>query len=122
TNVDSGVFQAVQAAAIAALTGDLGVVDRLRGMYRERRDVLIEGLRAIGLACEPPGGTFYVWAPVPKGTTSTDLAMRCLQEAGVVVTPGIGFGEAGEGYIRLTSCSPVERLREAVERLRALKL
>jgi len=122
TNVDSGVFQAVQEAAIAALTGDVAVVDRLRAMYRERRDVLVAGLRDIGLAAEPPAGTFYVWVPVPRGVTAAALATRCLTEAGVVVTPGNGFGESGEGYIRLTLCSPVERLREAVERLRRLEL
>ncbi|HJQ84822.1 MAG TPA: LL-diaminopimelate aminotransferase [Candidatus Binatia bacterium] len=122
TNVDSGVFQAVQEAAIAALTGDVAVVDRLRAMYRERRDVLVAGLRDIGLPCDPPAGTFYVWVPVPRGTSAAALATRCLTEAGVVVTPGNGFGEAGEGYIRLTLCSPVDRLREAVERLGRLGL
>jgi LL-diaminopimelate aminotransferase len=122
TNVDSGVFQAVQEAAIAALTGDAGVVDELRAMYRERRDILVEGLGRVGLPCEPPAGTFYVWVPVPRGLTAAGLATRCLTEAGVVVTPGNGFGDAGEGYIRLTLCSPVERLREAVERLRGLAL
>ena len=122
TNVDSGVFQAVQEAAIAALTGDAGVVDELRAMYRERRDVLVDGLGRIGLPCEPPAGTFYVWVPVPRGLTAAGLATRCLTEAGVVVTPGNGFGDAGEGYIRFTLCSPVERLREAVDRLRGLAL
>ena len=122
TNVDSGVFQAVQEAAIAALTGDPAVVDRLRALYRERRDVLVGGLRSIGLACDPPGGTFYVWVPVPRGLTAAGLATRCLTEAHVVVTPGNGFGDAGEGYIRLTLCSSSERLREAVERLKGLRL
>jgi LL-diaminopimelate aminotransferase len=122
TNVDSGVFQAIQEAAIAALTGDPAIVDRLRAMYRERRDGLVAGLGAAGLPCEPPPGTFYVWVPVPAGTTSAALATRCLTEAGVVVTPGNGFGEAGEGYIRLTLCSSIERLREAVERLKSLRL
>jgi LL-diaminopimelate aminotransferase len=122
TNVDSGIFQAVQEAGIAALTGDPGVVDRLRAMYRERRDVLVGGLERIGLPCDRPSGTFYVWVPVPRGLTAAGLATRCLTEAGVVVTPGNGFGEAGEGYIRLTLCSPSERLREAVERLRGLDL
>ena len=122
TNVDSGVFQAVQEAGIAALTGDPAVVDGLRAMYRERRDVLVGGLGEIGLPCDPPQGTFYVWVPVPRGTTAAALATRCLKEVGVVVTPGNGFGEAGEGYIRLTLCSPVARLREAVERLRGLRL
>jgi len=122
TNVDSGVFQAVQEAAIVALGSDSAVVERLRATYRERRDVLVSGLRDVGLPCDPPAGTFYVWVPVPRGLTAAGLATRCLTEAGVVVTPGNGFGEAGEGYIRLTLCSPVERLREAVERLRRLRL
>ena len=122
TNVDSGVFQAVQEAAIAALGSEPAVVERLRAMYRERRDVLVGGLREIGLPCDPPAGTFYVWCPVPRGQTASALAMRCLTEAGVVVTPGNGFGESGEGYIRLTLCSPSERLREAVDRLRGLRL
>jgi LL-diaminopimelate aminotransferase len=122
TNVDSGVFQAVQEAAIAALGGDPAFVEGLRAMYRERRDVLVAGLAGVGLPCDPPAGTFYVWVPVPRGLTSKGLAMRCLTEAGVVVTPGNGFGDAGEGYIRLTLCSPVDGLREAVERLRGLEL
>ncbi len=122
TNIDSGVFQAVQEAAIAALGGDYAVVERLRGTYRERRDVLVAGLRDLGLPCDAPSGTFYVWVPVPRGTTAAALATRCLTEAGVVVTPGNGFGDAGEGYVRLTLCSPVDRLREAVDRLRRLGL
>jgi LL-diaminopimelate aminotransferase len=122
TNVDSGVFQAVQEAGIAALTGDYAIVERLRAMYAERRDVLVRGLADLGLVCDPPAGTFYVWVPMPRGQTAAGFAMRCLTEAGVVVTPGNGFGEAGEGYIRLTLCSPTERLREAVERLRGLGL
>jgi LL-diaminopimelate aminotransferase len=122
TNVDSGVFQAIQEAGIAALRGDPAVVDRLRAVYRERRDVLVGGLGSVGLPCDPPAGTFYVWVPVPRGQTAAGLATRCLTEAGVVVTPGNGFGEAGEGYIRLTLCSPAERLSEAVERLRGLRL
>ncbi|HZP42944.1 MAG TPA: LL-diaminopimelate aminotransferase [Candidatus Binatia bacterium] len=122
TNVDSGVFQAVQEAAIAALESEPSVVANLRATYRERRDVLVAGLATAGLPCEPPAGTFYVWVPVPRGQSSAALAKRCLTEAGVVVTPGNGFGDAGEGYVRLTLCSPVARLREAVERLRALRL
>jgi LL-diaminopimelate aminotransferase len=112
----------VQEAAIAALGSDPAVVEGLRAMYRERREVLVGGLATIGLPCDPPAGTFYVWVPVPRGTTAAALASRILTEAGVVVTPGTGFGAAGEGYIRLTLCSPAERLREAVERLRGLRL
>ena len=122
TNVDSGIFQAVQEAGIAALETDPSWIEGLRATYAERRDVLVSGLRSVGLPCDPPAGTFYVWVPVPRALTSKDLATRCLTEAGVVVTPGNGFGDAGEGYIRLTLCSPLEGLREAVERLRGLTL
>src|SRR5262249_6398151 len=87
TNVDSGGFQAVQEAAIAALTGDPGIVEQLRAMYRERRDILVGGLGRVGLPCDPPAGTFYVWVPVPRGLSAAALATRCLDEAGVVVTP-----------------------------------
>ena len=97
TNVDSGVFQAVQEAAIAALTGDRAVVDRLRAMYRERRDVLVAGIADIGLACDPPRGHLLRLVPVPRGHDGAALAARCLTEAGVVVTPGNGFGSAGRG-------------------------
>src|SRR5437899_6508958 len=81
TNVDSGVFQAVQEAAIAGLTGEAAVVERLRATYRERRDLLVAGLGTVGLACDPPAGTFYVWVPVPRGTTAAAPANRSVTEA-----------------------------------------
>src|SRR5438046_879143 len=87
--------------------------------FAERHDVILchDAAYAALYFGDPPGGTFYVWVPVPRGLTAAGLARRCLEEAHVVVTPGNGFGDAGEGYIRLTLCS--ERLREAVERLGA---
>jgi LL-diaminopimelate aminotransferase len=122
TNVDSGVFQAVQEAGIAALSGDQTPVTAMRALYRERRDLLLGGLAALGLVAQPVRGTFYVWVRVPPGLTSAGLTARLLQEVGVVVTPGSGFGAAGEGYIRFSLTVPTERLREAVERLQTLKL
>ena len=122
TNVDSGVFQAVQEAGIAALTGDQGVVEGMRRICQERRDILVRGLRSIGLACTPPQATFYVWAEVPKGHTSASFTSKILEETGVVVTPGNGFGAAGEGYIRFSLTVDTERLREAVARLQKLHL
>jgi len=122
TNVDSGVFQAVQEAGIAALSGDQTPVAALRALYRERRDLLLGALAALGLEAQPVRGTFYVWVRVPAGLTSAGLTARLLEEIGVVVTPGSGFGAAGEGYIRFSLTVPTERLREAVERLTTLKL
>jgi len=122
TNVDSGVFQAVQEAAIAALTGDQTPVAEMRQVYRARRDLLLGGLARLGLEAQPVRGTFYVWVRVPRGFTSASLTAKLLQEIGVVVTPGSGFGAAGEGYIRFSLTVPEARLREAVARLERLRL
>ena len=122
TNVDSGVFQAVQQAGIAALSGDQTPVADLRALYRERRDLLLGALASLGLEAQPVRGTFYVWVRVPPGFTSAGLTARLLQKIGVVVTPGSGFGAAGEGYVRFSLTVPTERLREAVDRLKTLKL
>jgi LL-diaminopimelate aminotransferase len=121
TNVDSGIFQAVQEAAIAALSGDQSVVESLRNTYAERRAILVNGLREIGFDCTPPAGTFYVWTAVPPGNTAATATAKILEETGIVTTPGTGFGPAGEGYIRLTLTSDATRLAEAVERLRAVR-
>jgi LL-diaminopimelate aminotransferase len=117
TNVDSGVFQAVQEAGIAALTGPQDAVERVRAVYQERRDVVVSGLRRLGLPVTPPKATFFVWAPVPDGSDSRKWASRLLQECGVVVTPGVGFGPSGEGYYRIALTVDKARIAEAVERL-----
>lgn len=120
TNMDSGVFGAVQEAAIAALEGDQGCVDELRAVYRERRDLLVQGLEQLGLAARPQRATFYLFAPVPAGTASMDYAARLLRELGIVVTPGVGFGQRGEGFIRFSLTVDTERIRQAVERMRGM--
>jgi LL-diaminopimelate aminotransferase len=122
TNVDSGVFQAVQEAAITALTGPDDHLREYCAIYQQRRDLMVEALRAIGLACELPRATFYIWAGVPKSYTSASFTERVLKETGVVITPGSGFGKSGEGYVRFSLTVPGERLREAVERIKALRL
>jgi LL-diaminopimelate aminotransferase len=122
TNVDSGIFQAVQEAGIAALSGDQSPVAGMRALYRERRDLLLAALARLGLEAQPVRGTFYVWVRVPKGFTSASLTAKLLQEIGVVVTPGSGFGAAGEGYIRFSLTVATARLQEAVERLGTLRL
>jgi LL-diaminopimelate aminotransferase len=122
TNVDSGVFQAVQEAAIAALTGPQDYVAWARSIYQERRDVVLAGLRKLGLPVMTPRATFFVWAPVPNGGDSRKWASRLLQEAGVVVTPGVGFGPSGEGYYRIALTVDKARIAEAIERLAKLSL
>ena len=122
TNVDSGVFQAVQEAAIAGLTGGEETLHEYCGIYKERRDLMVEALRALGLACDVPRATFYIWAQVPHGHTSVSFTERVLKETGVVITPGSGFGKGGEGYVRFSLTVPSERLKEAVERIKALRL
>ena len=119
TNVDSGIFQAIQMAGIAALNLDEQITQDLRMMYQERRDGFINGLRSIGWKIPSPKATFYIWAKIPKGfQDSMETARIFLEKAEIVATPGVGFGQTGEGYIRMTLTVPKERLNEAVERLR----
>lgn len=122
SNLDSGIFQAVQEAGIEALRLGDQIVEPSRKIYQERRDVLVDGLRAVGLDCEKPRATFYVWVSCPKGLSSAAFTTKLLEEAGVVTTPGNGFGDAGEGYVRFTVCVDKERLREVAERIRRVKL
>ncbi|WP_456434065.1 LL-diaminopimelate aminotransferase [Thermosulfuriphilus sp.] len=120
SNVDSGAFQAIQEAAIEALSSDQSCVARARDIYRQRRDVVVNGLRDLGFSVKAPRATFYVWASVPEGYTSGEFATRVLEEAGIVVTPGAGFGEPGEGYFRIALTVGQERLSEAIERIRRI--
>ncbi|TAJ31975.1 MAG: LL-diaminopimelate aminotransferase [Nitrospirae bacterium] len=118
SNLDSGTFQAIQEAGITALQLDDSVTDGLRKVYQERRDVLVPGLKKLGLDVDPPPAAFYVWVTVPKGYTSASFTAHLLEKAGIVTTPGNGFGAPGEGYIRMTVCTTKERLAEAVERIK----
>jgi len=122
TNVDSGVFQAVQEAGIVALRSDDSVIESICSVYQERRDVLVEGLREIGLKVEKPKATFYVWCEVPEGYTSVEFTKKLLNEAGILVTPGVGFGEYGEGFVRFALTRDVETIKKAVERLKNISL
>ncbi len=117
TNLDSGVFQAVQYAGIEALKGPQDSVATQCKIYQERRDALVEGLNSLGWNVTKPRATFYVWIPVLPGYNSTELVKRLLGEAGIVTTPGVGFGPHGEGFIRAALTVPAERIREAVERI-----
>jgi LL-diaminopimelate aminotransferase len=122
SNIDSGVFQAVQRAGIEAISGDQACVAEMNKVYSGRRDLMVQGLREAGFALDPPKATFYLWIRVPHGYTSATLATRLLEEAGLVVTPGNGFGEPGEGYFRIALTQNRKRLGEAIERLKSLKL
>ncbi len=120
-NVDSGAFQAVQEAGVAALSGDQKCVEEFRKIFRERRDVVVEGLKKLGFEVETPKATFYVWARVPEGYNSAGFAAKLLKEAGIVVTPGNGFGEPGEGFFRIALTVDKDRLKEALERIASLR-
>lgn len=120
TNLDSGIFQAIQEAGIAALEGDQTSIKNMSKIYRERRDLLIEGLRQIGLEVDVPQATFYVWISNPPGYSSTQTALHLLDKAGVVCTPGTGFGQYGEGYIRMALAVDKERIKEAIDRIKKI--
>jgi LL-diaminopimelate aminotransferase len=122
TNLDSGVFMAVQDAAVAALTGPDECVEEMRRIYQRRQEITLAGLKEIGLQAERPHATFYLWVPVPPQYTSSELTTRMIREAGVVPTPGIGFGAHGEGFIRLSLTVDDHRIREAIERLKKVGL
>lgn len=121
TNIDSGIFQAIQVAGIEALKkGDKAVAD-MRKLYQDRRDAFIKGLASIGWDVPAPKATFYVWAPIPKKfANSMETAKTFLEKADIVATPGVGFGSCGEGYIRMTITTDKERLLKAVERLKKI--
>jgi LL-diaminopimelate aminotransferase len=117
TNLDSGQFTAVQRAAIAALEGPQDHLDELRATYQRRRDLVVSTLNELGWSLKPPLGSCYVWAPVPEGETSVGFADRLLDDVGVFVAPGNGYGDLGEGYVRFSLTVPDDRLSEAMERI-----
>ncbi len=119
TNVDSGMFDAVQLAAAAVLErGDEASRDMSR-LYQRRRDLVCHALRDIGVEVTPPKGTIYVWAPVPEGHDSASYCEQVLEESGVVISPGSAYGRSGEGFFRISLTIDDDRLSEALERLRA---
>jgi LL-diaminopimelate aminotransferase len=117
TNLDSGMFEAVQRATVAALTDARDFPREMSAVYERRRDLLAEALAAIGLAVEPPRATPYFWVPVPEGHTSSSFTELVIEEAAVVVSPGPSFGPSGEGFVRLSMTVPDDRLEEAARRI-----
>ena len=122
TNIDSGIFQAVQWAAIEALNGGEEETRAACSVYARRHRLVADTLNGLGWNIKPPRATFYVWAPVPAGYDSIGFASHVLDEVGVNITPGVGFGAHGEGYFRLSVTAPDARIEEAMSRLRNLKL
>jgi LL-diaminopimelate aminotransferase len=119
TNVDSGLFEAVQLAGAAALLGPKEPLQEMCSIYQRRRDLVVDALRAIEVEVEAPKGTIYIWAPVPEGHTSTSFAELVLEEAAVVVSPGSMYGPSGEGFFRISLTTPDPLLTEALERLKS---
>ena len=117
TNIDSGIFEAVQMAAATALTGPQDHLREMCAIYRRRRDLVVAALAAVGIDVPPPKGTMYIWVPVPEGHTSVSFAELVLDQAAVVVSPGSSYGPNGEGYVRLSLTLPDADLREAVARI-----
>jgi LL-diaminopimelate aminotransferase len=116
-NLDSGLFEAIQRAAVVALTAERDFPKRMSEVYARRRDLLVDALGAIGVDVEPPKATPYFWVPVPESHTSASFASLVLEQANVVVSPGPGYGPSGEGFVRLSLTVPDERLEEAVRRI-----
>ncbi|AAB90825.1 MULTISPECIES: LL-diaminopimelate aminotransferase [Archaeoglobus] len=118
TNVDSGVFEAIQEAAIAAMDGPDRVIEENCKVYQRRRDLLVEGLRDVGIDAEKPKATFYVWAKV--GGSSIEFVKQLIDKAGIVATPGIGFGKSGEGFVRFALTRGEGVIEEAIDRLKTI--
>ncbi|MCX8069728.1 MAG: LL-diaminopimelate aminotransferase [Thermodesulfovibrionales bacterium] len=120
TNLDSGVFQAIQEASIVALKTPDDELAKIRATYQDRRDKLCKGLNDLGLKFNMPEATFYVWVKVPKGYDSTSFVGHILEKCGILCTPGVGFGAPGEGYIRFALTQSSQRIQEATERLKGI--
>jgi LL-diaminopimelate aminotransferase len=118
SNVDSGIPQAIQRMAITALEGPQDCIDEHNQVYQRRRDKLVEALRSIGMRVEPPKASLYVWARVPEGFTSVEFAARMIDDIGVVMTQGTGYGQYGEGFVRLSLTIPDAQLEEGVRRIK----
>jgi LL-diaminopimelate aminotransferase len=118
TNIDSGLFDAVQLAGAAALLGSKEPLEEQNAIYLRRRDLVVGALGEIGVDVTAPKGTIYVWAPVPEGHTSTSFVELVLEEAAVVISPGSMYGPSGEGFFRISLTTPDDRIEEAVARMR----
>jgi LL-diaminopimelate aminotransferase len=117
SNLDSGIPQAIQYAAMEALRGSQEHIAEHNAIFQRRRDKLVKVLNEVGLRARIPEATFYIWARIPQKYTSIDFTKKLLDEVGIAVTPGIGYGKEGEGYIRFSLTISDDRLEEGVNRL-----
>ncbi|MBC8447205.1 MAG: LL-diaminopimelate aminotransferase, partial [Chloroflexi bacterium] len=117
SNVDSGIFRAIQDAAVVALTGDQGWLAERNAVYQRRRDMILATLEEVGLRARCPQASLYIWADVPQGYTAADFADKLLRETGISITPGTAFGQYGEGYLRISLGQDTGRIAEAMDRL-----
>lgn len=122
TNIDSGAFKAVQQAGAFALDQPTDFTEKMNAMYQPRRDALVDGLNSLGWELAKPKATFYIWIPVPQGETSESFAGKMLEDVQVVVVPGNGYGQYGEGYVRAAITTTVDRIKEAIRRMRDKKI
>ena len=120
SNIDSGIFSAIQLSGVTALEGRQEYIEDICRLYQERRDLLVQGLRNLGWQVQSPKATFYLWLRVFKKNDSIKFAKLLLDKADIVVTPGVGFGKYGEGYIRFALTVSKERMKEAIDRLKKL--
>jgi len=118
TNVDSGIFKAIQEAGIEALTGPQDNIEKMNKIYTGRRNVVINGLNKLGWNLRPTKATFYIWIPTLNKMDSMEFSNLLLEKTGIIVTPGIGYGEYGEGYVRIALTVEEKRLEEAIERIK----
>jgi len=120
SNIDSGIFSAIQLAGVTALRSDQDYLRSMRGLYQQRRDILVDGLNRLGWPAIKPKATFYVWIKIPPKTEAISFAARLLKNANIVVTPGVGFGGHGQGYIRMALTVSGARIKEALERIKKI--
>jgi LL-diaminopimelate aminotransferase len=118
SNVDSGVFKAIQASAIAAYSTHEAELQSVISVYQNRRDIIVKGLQSLGWPIQPPQATLYIWVPVPPGYTSAEFVTLLLDKCGILVPPGNGYGAFGEGFFRIALSVPDERMHEAIQRLK----
>lgn len=117
TNVDSGVFKAIQRAAIAAYSTSEAQLQSLVSVYQRRRDIIVQGLQSLGWSIQAPQATLYVWVPVPQGYTSMEFTSLLLDKCGIVVPPGNGYGSQGEGFFRIALTISEQRMQQAIQRM-----